>query len=280
MQRYEELMHLKDYLSFKIQTREYEAEVAAANGNVAELRSAYVKDKLDEFDNAEKSRAEEEKWGWSPLYRIFQKWPLPNFRKSPWMHTQDEWEEIEKLLLENVATEPLSLELECPHIVKAFLVLVRTLHGHTRPLPHPFLGLTVQDILDFAIDKEKSVALTNVVHGLATTGWALFPGIREVTDTFSNLHTDTVALLGYDPDKQVGVVERINAFIGRVADRALSDMVQMQRSSELEDMWFAVDVPEQRRAKCDQVHNLPCINYCVSQSSFIYNFVRLIIVCN
>ena len=64
MQRYEELMHLKEYLNFRIQTREYEAKVAAANGNIAELRSQYVKDMLEKFDNAEKSRAEQEKWGW------------------------------------------------------------------------------------------------------------------------------------------------------------------------------------------------------------------------
>src|ERR1700737_396727 len=84
MQRYEELMHLKEYLNYIIQTREYEAKVAAAKGNIAELRNQYVKDMLEKFDNAEKSRAEQEKWGWSPLFSIFKKWPLPNFRNSPW----------------------------------------------------------------------------------------------------------------------------------------------------------------------------------------------------
>ena len=39
MQIYEELMCLKDYLNFKMFTREYEAQVAFAHENVAELRS-------------------------------------------------------------------------------------------------------------------------------------------------------------------------------------------------------------------------------------------------
>ena len=57
VQRYEELMRLKDYMNFKIETREYEAKVAEVHGIVAELRSHYVRAIVDEFDNAEKSRA-------------------------------------------------------------------------------------------------------------------------------------------------------------------------------------------------------------------------------
>ena len=183
-------------------------------------------------------------------------------------------------MLENVSSELLSLELECPHIVRAFLVLVRTLHGHTRPFPHLDIGLTVQYILDFANNKDKSVALMNIVHSLATTGWALFLGIQEVTNTFSNLHSDTVALLGYDPKKQVGIVERINAFIGRITHRNISDMVIMQHCSKLEDMWYAVDVLKQRRAKCEEVRNLSCVIYSIYQFSFIHSSIIIITLCS
>lgn len=160
-------------------------------------------------------------------------------------------------MLENVNTEPLSLELECPHLVRAFLILFKTLHGQNRPLSHPDAGLTLQYILEFAVDNDKYVALTNVVHSLAASGWATFPGIHAVVDNYSNLHTNTVALLGYDPKKRVAVVEKIKAFIGKVVHRAISDMVRMQRSSELEDMWFRVDVPKQRRRKCNEVRHYP-----------------------
>ena len=253
VQRFEELLRLKEYLTYRIRTRVYEANVAAAHGNIAELRSNYVNGKLTKYDNAEKDRAELEKWGWSPIYLILKRWPLSNFPSSPWSHTQEEWVEIEKTLLENVSTEPLSLELECPHILRAFLILFRTLHGHSRPLSHPEAGLTLQYILDFAQDNEKSVALTNVVRNLEASGWASFPVIHSVVDSFSNLHSDTVALLGYDPEKQVAVVEKIRSFVGRVAHRAISDMVRMHRSAELHDMWFTDDVPEQRRMNCNEV---------------------------
>jgi hypothetical protein len=187
IQRYEELVRLKDYLNFRIQTREYETIVAAANENVTKLRNQFVQEKLNKFDIVEKNRAKYEQWGWSPLYHILKEWPLPNFRKFPWAHTKEEWVEIEKQLLENTSVEPLSLEHECPHIVRVFLVLVRTLHGHTRPLPHPTMGLTLQYIFDFVMDNEKSKAITNVVQNLATMGWALFPCIHTVADNFNNL---------------------------------------------------------------------------------------------
>ena len=251
--RYVELMKLKDYLEYLLRKREYEKSLAAANETAEELRSNYVKKKLEKFDNAVLIRAEQDKWGWSPLYSIFKEWPLSNFPKSPWSHTQEEWATLEQTLLANVSTEPLSLELECPHIVRAFLVLFRTLHGHTRPLPHPSVGLTLDYILACAADQNKSVALTNVVHNLATMGWALFPGIQNGAENFSTLHSDTVALLGYDTKMQVAVVEKVRAFLGRVAHRAVADMVRMQRVVELEDMWYAAQVPDQRRTKCNEV---------------------------
>ena len=251
--RYVELMKLKDYLEYLLRKREYEKSLAAANGTAEELRNNYVKKKLEKFDNAVLIRAEQDKWGWSPLYSIFKEWPLSNFPKSPWSHTQEEWATLEQTLLANVSTEPLSLELECPHIVRVFLVLFRTLHGHTRPLPHPNVGLTLDYILACAADQNKSVALTNVVHNLATMGWALFPGIQNGAENFSTLHSDTVALLGYDTKMQVAVVEKVRAFLGRVAHRAVADMVRMQRDVELEDMWYAAQVPDQRRTKCNEV---------------------------
>ena len=152
-----------------------------------------------------------------------------------------------------MSSEPLSLELVCPHILRVFLLHVRTLHGHSRPLPHHNLGPTFQYILDFALDNEKSVALTNVVQILPATGWTMFLGIHLAANTFGNLHSDTVSLLGYDPEKQVGVVEKIMSFLGRIAHRVVADMVQKQRTSLLHDMWFGSNVIKQQRVKCQEV---------------------------
>ena len=57
-----------------------------------------------------------------------------------------------------------------------------------------------------------------------------------MVDNFSRLHSDTVALLGYEPKKQVAVAEKIRAFIGRMPHRVVCDLIRMQQSSELEDM--------------------------------------------
>lgn len=125
------------------------------------------------------------------------------------------------------------------------------------PLSHPIMGLTLQYIHDFVRDNKKSVTLTNVVHSLATTGWALFPDIHTVADNYSDLHSDTVALFGYDPEHQVRVVDRIIAFTRRITHRAVIDIVRMQRPSEFKDMWFANNVAKQQRAKCEEVHHCP-----------------------
>jgi hypothetical protein len=70
IQRFEELVRLKDYLNFRIQTREYETIVAVANENVTKLRNQFVQEKLNKFDIVEKNLAEYQQWGWSPLYHI------------------------------------------------------------------------------------------------------------------------------------------------------------------------------------------------------------------
>lgn len=41
MQRYNELIYLKDYLNFKITSREYEVKLVAANKDVEELCKKY-----------------------------------------------------------------------------------------------------------------------------------------------------------------------------------------------------------------------------------------------
>ena len=78
--------------------------------------------------------------------------------------------------------------------------------------------------------------LTNTVYGLSTRGWTLFPGMYRAVETFSIPHSNVLALFGYELNKQIIVVENIRAFIGRIAHRALTDMVRMHQYSELADM--------------------------------------------
>lgn len=174
----------------------------------------FVQDKLNKIEIAGKIRLEHQKWAWSLVLCIFKEWPLPNFHKSPCANMEHKWVEIETILLENANIEPLSLEVECPHILIVFFILVRTLDRYKGPRAHHAIGLTLQYILDLTRGNNKSAALTNVVQSLLAMGGALFPRIHTTVDIFSNLHSNRVALLGYDPSKQVGVVERIRAFLG------------------------------------------------------------------
>lgn len=74
---------------------------------------------------------------------ILKEWHFSSFRGSPWTHTHDEWAEIDKSSSSSVNFEPRSLEVEYLHIVKAFLVLMRTLDGQNYPLNYPLRGSNI-----------------------------------------------------------------------------------------------------------------------------------------
>jgi hypothetical protein len=249
----EELRNLKHYLNYRIDKRKYDEQIAAAKVNFEGFRQSHVDDTLRKFDRAVKEKEEESKWKWSPLYQLFKKWPLKNFRAGPWDHSEQEWVEISVVLLENTKSDNLSLERECPHILRAFLQLVRNMEGFRRPLSHPIKGLHVENILGLARDKIQSGSLTTISQNIPITGWCTFPGIHRAVEHIDALSTDVAALLGDEPTAQIAVVEKIESFIGRIAHRAIADMVRMQREGELADMWFRVDIGEERQAKCDEV---------------------------
>jgi hypothetical protein len=144
---YEELRNLKQYLHCRIEQREYNDKVAAAKVSFEDFRRNHVEDALRKFDRVEKHKEEESKWKWFPVYQILRKWPLRNFRDGPWDHTETEWQDMCDVPLKNTNSEPLSLEYECLHILRAILYLVRTLEGYSRPLPHPEKGLHGEYIL-------------------------------------------------------------------------------------------------------------------------------------
>ena len=272
VQRYEELKNLKDYLHYRIARKEYEAKVAAAAVSFEDFRRNHVQSELNKFDNAEKARQEACKWGWSPLYQIFKKWPLMNYSPGPWEHTEDEWVEMSAVLLENVKLDPLSLENECPHVLRAIMYLVRTLEGHKRPLAHPTNGLGLEYLLDLARSKDHSVSLTMVVQNMPSMGWMSFPGILDAVEPFSALHSDVVALLGYEPSKQVEVVDKIQSFLGKMAHRAVADMVRMHRLTELADLWYNDDLSKQRQQTCDEVRSQTIFcysNFFICPSHFV-----------
>lgn len=113
--------------------------------------------------------------------------------------------------------EPRSLEAECPHIVKVLLVLMKTLDGHNYHFAHPIKGFILNNIFNNARDSKKFVVLTSVMHSLSTMSSTLYPGMHTAVETFNILHIDVLALFDYELDKQIIVVKKVKAFIGRIA---------------------------------------------------------------
>jgi hypothetical protein len=122
--------------------------------------------------------------------------------------------------------------------------------------------LHLQFLLDIARSKDYSVALSMIVQALPHTGCLSFPGINGALDTFSDLHADLAALLGYDHSNQVAVVEKIQAFLGRMAHRSVADMVRMNREEELALMWYSTDNTVEEREKCEEVCYLSANHLC------------------
>jgi len=80
-------------------------------------------------------------------------------------------------------------------------------------------------------------------------GWTIFPSMQNAADNFEQLFSDVATLLGYDPSRQMAVIEKIDSFIGRIALRAIVDMVCMQRKDELADMWYTGDIRPDQKCK-------------------------------
>ena len=65
------------------------------------------------------------------------------------------------------------------------------------------------------------------MYSLSTMDLALFMGIHTTCDTFNNLYSEILVLLGYNLDKQAKVVKKIKTFIVRIAHRAFADMLKI-----------------------------------------------------
>lgn len=147
------------------------------------------------------------------------------------------------MLLESTKSEPLSLEIECPHMLRALLYLIMTLEGHRCPLAHPTMGLDLQYILDIAKGTKCSVPLSLVMQSLPYLGWLAFPSIHGALDS-------CVARL---QPVQACCSGQQTSDIGRIAYRAVAAMVHLYWQEELADMWFFHNTTQQRHEKCDEV---------------------------
>ena len=100
-------------------------------------------EELKLYDDVHFMKEEDMAWGWSPLYQAFLR-DFPKTRpKCLWRHTEEEWLHIVEALQVEGARQPLTLELECPHIVRVLKLNPKVSSGRITPLTHLETGLSI-----------------------------------------------------------------------------------------------------------------------------------------
>lgn len=80
-----------------------------------------------------------------------------------------------------------------------------------------------------------------------------FPNIFKAAEPLNVHHSDLEALLGGEPCKQAAVIDKIQTFFKKVTQRTIANIVHMRRTSELADMWYSKDHPNEMQEKCEEI---------------------------
>ena len=196
-------------------------------------------------------------WGWSPFFKILSKEIAPGVPTRPWKHTQEELHVILFVLQADVKGEPMSLELDCPQIVRAQKLYGRISFGRCLPISHPITRMTKRNMLAIAKDDVESKPLSACAQDVVDIGWAFFPCIfGRICAPIRRCWGDMLGLMGFEGWNQDDVLETIETFLNRVARRAIVDLHQSGKySAELPAMWWRTvsDDPAALRAHCNEV---------------------------
>lgn len=255
--RVTELKRLSEFLQYKKQARGYEEYKVAA---VQEFRELYLRKALEDFESLERASIDEENdWSWSPLYQTLLRDPPIGGPQRPWKHTSTELEEIMRVFAEEVGENKSTLEVECPHVVRALKLYMRMTEGRGVPLAHPVQGMTRARLLEIARDGVESRRLSVCAQDLVDIGFAYFPctfgKTKEPTYTSCS---DMVALMGFQGWRQDVVLQKIEDFMKKIARRALVDLWRMQdHRLEVAAMWYTPppEDPGALRHQCEEVSN-------------------------
>jgi acetone carboxylase gamma subunit len=78
---------------------------------------------------------------------------------------------IVKALQVEGAKKSLTLELECPHIVRALKLYSRVSSGRITPLAHPKRGMTRHNVLGITRDSNESMRLCVAAQDVVDCDW-------------------------------------------------------------------------------------------------------------
>lgn len=238
MDRMQELKNLKLYLEYLKKKSEYEDSIKNAHSSLEARRVEYVRQKVTEFKNEELMKAEDDIWGWSPLFTLLKDIVPSSAPQRPWSHTEEEWAAILVALQEEDVGQPLSLEDECPHIVRALKMFFRATYGRRAPITHPKTGLSKTKLIDIGKDQQLSQRLTVCYYDITNSGWLAFPNMSLAKQGIEECEQDMACLLGYSDGPQDRVLGKIAAFINRLARRAVLDAHRAGLNNHLANMWY------------------------------------------
>lgn len=113
------------------------------------------------------------------MYNVLKHYPLQIGPQCPWLYTK---EKLQNILVElQNESDPFSLEMECPHIIRALKLFCRVAFGRLHPLVHLTCGLTQRNILHYCRELGHSIHLIIIVQDVVDYDFAWFPKIHECT---------------------------------------------------------------------------------------------------
>lgn len=235
-----QLQRMRCYLTYLAENAKYLARKKSAEIALEDYRNNHVIRAVQQFDDMERRREEDCNWSWSPLFQILCREHLQGMPLRPWQHDETEWEKIIQVLQAEFDSDSMSLELQCPHIVRALKLYTRGSNGRNWSLAHPITGMTREHVLTIAKHDSESRRLSTCAQDIVDIGWALFPCIDpELCEPLRNCWNDVVALLGFEGWDPEPVLAKIENFLSRIARRALLDMHRSGRyKGELAAMWW------------------------------------------
>lgn len=120
-------------------------------------------------------------------------------------------------------------------------------------MAHPHHGLTDRTILHYCHEQGHSVRLAIAVQDVIDYGFLWFPKMQDNVEEVDKGQQDLLGLLGYDLGVQNPVIEKIWAFMSKIAHRAISVMHNLGMTKELEDMWCSSIVSADDKPCLEQV---------------------------
>lgn len=133
--------------------------------------------------------------------------------------------------------DSLTLEEDYPQVVLVLKLFMKNMYGRTRPLAHPSRGLILEFLSFLARDKDCSTTINVVVQELERFAWIYFLDLVGSESKLESFNYDIVVLLDHELIQHEAIATKIEAFVGRIAHKAVRDMILMKKHKELAAMW-------------------------------------------